>query len=150
MSLSRSTSFTTTRSSVSFYDQEDSGYYDEALERVLEGEGSEDEGMVWDSAVKDNRRRRRSRGNVMQEEGNGGEEREGDFDSSLDLHTPLPYVPVFFSSLSSRTYSSHLMLRHSLLSPNSKLLPQTDCSRAATPLDGRPGSIMSVVSNGEL
>ena len=103
MSLSRSTSSTTTRSSVSCYDQEveDSGYYDEALERVLEGEGSEDEGVVWDSAVKDNRRRRRSRGNVMQEEGNGGDEREGDSDSSLDLHTPLPYVPVFFPPLSS-------------------------------------------------
>ena len=40
------------------------------------------------------------------------------------------------------------MLRHGLLSPHSKLLPQVD-SRAATPLDGRPGSIMSVVSNGE-
>ena len=68
---------------------------------MLEGEGSEDEGVVWDSAVKDNRRRRRSRGNVMQEEGNGGDEREGDSDSSLDLHTPLPYVPVFFPPLSS-------------------------------------------------
>jgi hypothetical protein len=97
-SLSRSTS-STTRSSISgCYDQEveDSGYYDEALERVLEGEGSEDDGMgvgiVWDSAVKDNHRGRRSRGNAMQEEGNG----EGDSDSSLDLHTPLPYVPVFF------------------------------------------------------
>ena len=98
-SLSRSTSSATTRSSVSaFYDQEieDSGYYDEVLERVLEGEGSEDEGVgvgtVWDGAVKDNRRGRRSRGNAMQEEGNGGEERGGDSDSSLDLHTPLPYV----------------------------------------------------------
>ena len=40
------------------------------------------------------------------------------------------------------------MLRHGLLSPHSKLLPQVD-SRAATPLDGRPGSIMSVASNGE-
>ena len=106
-SLSRSTSSTTTRSSLSgCYDQEveDSGYYDEALERVLEGEGSEDEGVsvgiVWDSAVKDNRRGRRSRGNVVQDEGNGGEERGGDSDSSLDLHTPLPYVPVFFTPLS--------------------------------------------------
>ena len=107
-SLSRSTSSTTTRSSLSGdYDQEveDSGYHDEALERVLEGEGSEDEGVgvgtVWDGAVKDNRRGRRSRGNVVQEEGNGGEEREGDSDSSLDLHTPLPYVPVLFPPLSS-------------------------------------------------
>lgn len=150
LSLSRSASSTTTRSSFSgCYDQEveDSGYYDEALERVLEGEGSEDEGMVWDSAVKDNR----SRGNVMQEEGNGGEERGSDSDSSLDLHTPLPYVPVPFPLyLELTTSSSHLMLRHGLLSPNSKLLPQADCSRAATPLDGRPGSTMSLASNGEL
>lgn len=57
---------------------------------MLEGEGSEDEGVgvgiVWDSAVKDNPRGRRCRG---KEEGN-------DSDSSLDLHTPLPYVPVSF------------------------------------------------------
>ena len=99
-SLSRSTS---SRSSFSgCYDQEveDSGYYDEALERVLEGEGSEDEGVAvdiaWDGAVKDNRRGRRSRGNLMQEEGNGEEERGGDSDSSLDLHTPLPYVYLCF------------------------------------------------------
>ena len=106
-SLSRSTSSTTTRSSVvsACYDQEveDSGYYDEVLERVLEGEGSEDEGVgvgiVWDGSVKDNRRGRRSPGNVMQEEGNGGEERGGDSDSSLDLHTPLPYVSVFYPSV---------------------------------------------------
>ena len=150
-SLSRSTSSTTPRSSVSgSYDQEveDSGYYDEVLERVLEREGSEDEG---DDAVKDNRRGRRSRGNVIQEEGNGEEEREGDSDSSLDLHTPLPYVYLCFLSPSIiliNYHPSHLMLRHGLLSPNSKLLPQADCSRAATPLDERPGSIMSVVSNG--
>ena len=86
-SLSRSTSSTTTRSSC--YD-EDSGYFDDPLERVLEGEGSEDEAVSV--AVKDNRRGRRSQG---QEEG-GGEERGGDSDSSLDLHTPLPYVYSFF------------------------------------------------------
>ena len=103
-SLSRSTSSATTRSIVSgYYDQEveDSGYHDEALERVLEGEDSENEGVslgiVWDSAVKDNLRGRRSRGNAMQEEGNGEEERGSDSDSSLDLHTPLPYVYLRFS-----------------------------------------------------
>jgi hypothetical protein len=145
--LSRSTSSTTTRSSCYDQDVEDSGFYDEALERVLEGEGSEDEGVgvgiVWDSAVKDNPRGRRCRG---KEEGDGG-----DSDSSLDLHTPLPYVPVFFLLHLDLTVtgSSHLMLRHGLLSPNSKLLPQAECSRAPTPLDERPGSILSVVSIGE-
>lgn len=34
------------------------------------------------------------------------------------------------------------MVRHGLLSPNSRLLP--GASRSATPLDGRPGSIMSI------
>jgi hypothetical protein len=38
----------------------------------------------------------------------------------------------------------HLMVRHGLLSPNSKLLPGA-ASRSATPLDDRP---MSVISNG--
>ncbi|KAL0946334.1 hypothetical protein HGRIS_012572 [Hohenbuehelia grisea] len=55
-----------------------------------------------------------------------------DSDSSLDLHTPLP----------------HLMVRHGLLSPNSKLFP--NASRPHTPssvIDGRPGSIMSVASS---
>ncbi|KAJ7594068.1 hypothetical protein C8J56DRAFT_925927 [Mycena floridula] len=54
-----------------------------------------------------------------------------DSDSSLDLHTPLP----------------HLMLKHGLLSPNSKLLdrPKTH----STPQDGRPGSVLSVVSNAD-
>lgn len=41
------------------------------------------------------------------------------------------------------------MVRHGLLSPHSKLLPG-GASRATTPMaaDGRPGSIMSVASNG--
>lgn len=39
------------------------------------------------------------------------------------------------------------MVRHGLLSPNSKLLPGAT-SRATTPMDERPGSIMSLVSNG--
>ncbi|KAH9475640.1 hypothetical protein JR316_0011195 [Psilocybe cubensis] len=42
----------------------------------------------------------------------------------------------------------HLMVRHGLLSPHPKLLP--GASRETTPMapDGRPGSIMSVTSNG--
>ncbi|KAF9806366.1 hypothetical protein IEO21_08700 [Rhodonia placenta] len=53
-----------------------------------------------------------------------------DTDSSIDIHTPLP----------------NLMLRHGLLSPNSKLLPQA--SRVGTPslANGRPGSLLSVAS----
>ncbi|KAI0037002.1 hypothetical protein K488DRAFT_67168 [Vararia minispora EC-137] len=54
-----------------------------------------------------------------------GEAKSGD--SDLDLHTPLP----------------NLMLKHGMLSPSSKLLGQ---SRATTPLDGRPGSTLSVGS----
>ncbi|KAH9921803.1 uncharacterized protein B0H18DRAFT_1121259 [Fomitopsis serialis] len=50
-----------------------------------------------------------------------------DSDSDIDIHTPLP----------------NLMLRHGLLSPNSKLLPQSQ----SQPVDDRPGSHMSVVSN---
>ncbi|KAH9834987.1 uncharacterized protein C8Q71DRAFT_135378 [Rhodofomes roseus] len=48
-----------------------------------------------------------------------------DTDSEIDIHTPLP----------------NLMLRDGLLSPNSKLLPQ------AQPIDDRPSSHMSIVSN---
>ncbi|PPQ76682.1 hypothetical protein CVT26_004481 [Gymnopilus dilepis] len=44
---------------------------------------------------------------------------------------------------------SHLMVRDGLLSPNSKLLPGA-ASRAATPMDGRPGSMLSVVSQGSV
>ena len=39
------------------------------------------------------------------------------------------------------------MVRHGLLSPNSKLLPGV-VSRSSTPMDERPGSKLSVVSNG--
>jgi len=53
-----------------------------------------------------------------------------DSDSSIDLHTPLP----------------HLMLRHGLLSPHSKLLPESNQLLAPLP-DSRPESIMSVTSN---
>ena len=71
----------------------------EALERVLEGQGSDDEydamSMdmdVWNGAVG---RGRRSTGNIVQEDiveerGSGS-----DSDSSLDLHTPLPCVSLF-------------------------------------------------------
>ena len=142
-------SFRSAPSANGYYDREIEEY-DEALERVLEGGGSDEEGVgvgvIWGNTVKNNQRGRRSGGNVEQEEGGGG----GDSDSSLDLHTPLPYVCVSSVSLKLTIFTfSHLMLRHGLLSPNSKLLPQAD-SRAATPLDGRPGSILSIVSNGEL
>jgi hypothetical protein len=88
ISLSRSTS---TASVGGYYDQEAEDYH-EALERVLEGGGSEDEvvSVVWDGSV--NKHRTGSRGKVIQKE---GEEAGGDSDSSLDLHTPLPYVSVF-------------------------------------------------------
>lgn len=39
---------------------------------------------------------------------------------------------------------SHVMLRDGLLSPHSKLLPES--SRASSPLRGRPGSMLSVAS----
>ena len=142
-------------------DQEVEDAYDEALEKVLEGRGSDDEdeevlsmSVVWDSAVRGNPRERPSRRNTMQEEEilreEGGD--TGDSDSSLDLHTPLPcvlFIPALPQFSLTNTPFSHLMLRHGLLSPNSKLLPQAACSRAATPLDGRPGSKMSLVSNGK-
>ena len=48
--------------------------YDAEMERVLEGQGSEDE--YYDAV--------------------GGQEDGGDSDSSLDLHTPLPWVFGFF------------------------------------------------------
>lgn len=46
---------------------------------------------------------------------------------------------------------SHLMLRHGLLSSNSKLLPQNQgkISISTSTVDGRPGSTMSLVSQGE-
>ena len=99
--------------------------YDAEMERVLEGQGSEDE--YYDAV--------------------GGQEDGGDSDSSLDLHTPLPWVLVSFSCSSRCSYPyRHLMVRHGLLSPNSKLLPGA-ASRSGTPMDGR-GSIMSMASNG--
>ncbi|KAF9471885.1 hypothetical protein BDN70DRAFT_925951 [Pholiota conissans] len=101
------------------------------MERVLEGvgSGSEDGGYAGgygqgEMTATRTRVRKRDR-ERRKEDGDGGSS-----DSSLDLHTPLP----------------HLMLRHGLLSPNSKLLPGAG-SRANTPLDGRPGSMLSVVSN---
>ncbi|KAF8148380.1 hypothetical protein B0H34DRAFT_802925 [Crassisporium funariophilum] len=133
-------------------DLEGEGGYDEAMERVLEGQGSEDEdvgagagagyGYGFDGA-KEVRGRARGpgRGREMLGKGRVGakkeeEDEDGGSDSSLDLHTPLP----------------HLMVRHGLLSPNSKLLPQ-ETSRSSTPHgsgfappDGRPGSIVSVMS----
>ncbi|KAJ3917810.1 hypothetical protein F5877DRAFT_79583 [Lentinula edodes] len=104
------------------------------LERELDGRGSESEG--------ENVPRRHSYGDGF---GFGtykdGVESDGDgsdsdaSDSSLDLHTPLP----------------NLMLRHGLLSANSKLLPASASvdSLASVGADGgaRPGSMMSMTSN---
>ncbi|KAF8963482.1 hypothetical protein BDZ97DRAFT_998929 [Flammula alnicola] len=110
--------------------EEEGDYYDEDLERVLEGRGSDDEEQAeesaYDAASRGRHRQRQKREDKEEEE-------EGDSDSSLDLHTPLP----------------HLMVRHGLLSPNSKLLPGAQ-SRANTPMDGRPGSMLSVVSNASI
>jgi large subunit ribosomal protein LP1 len=69
-------------------------------------------------------------------------------DSSIDLHTPLPYVPVFCSCLLILLFNSicsHLMLRHGLLSPNSKLLHRgsTSVPPSPSPAD-RPGSVVSM------
>ncbi|KAK7449338.1 hypothetical protein VKT23_013479 [Stygiomarasmius scandens] len=77
------------------------------------------------------------------------DEAEGDSDSSLDLHTPLP----------------HLMLRQGLLSPHSKLLPRSTLSASASMEsfaslatcnggsgeggDGRPGSVASMASRAD-
>ena len=58
--------------------------------------------------------------------------------------------PPFFASISTKLtvpHNRHLMVKHGLLSPNSKLLPRESESRMD--VDGRPGSIMSVVSNGK-
>lgn len=64
----------------------------------------------------------------------GGDEDGAGSDSSLDLHTPLPCVflqfsllHVGFADLSIEflfgIYYRHLMVKHGMLSPNSKLLP---------------------------
>ena len=73
-----------------------------ALERVLEAQSSDDEdhlpmglGIVWDGAVGDNSPGRQSQPiPVHREEETIGD--QGDSDSSLDLHTPLPYPSLFF------------------------------------------------------
>ncbi len=75
---------------------------------------------------------------VGQEKTNDGE----DSDSSIDLHTPLPWVLVPCLSLPVINYvNRHLMVRDGLLSRNSRLLPVASCP--TTPLDGHPGSMMS-------
>ncbi|KAF9059728.1 hypothetical protein BDP27DRAFT_1340881 [Rhodocollybia butyracea] len=117
------------------------------LELELDGVGSESE--------EENRHRRgyrHARHSGASGEGFGfgaykpeGGESDADSDasdSSLDLHTPLP----------------NLMLRHGLLSPNSKLLPASSSVDSLSSFaDGggtadttRPGSIMSMVSNGSI
>ncbi|KAH9479018.1 hypothetical protein JR316_0007592 [Psilocybe cubensis] len=112
------------------------GEYDEMemeMERVLEGQGSEDEVYGGVGGGVGGRRGRARRGYD-----------DEDSDSSLD-HRALPrvYAMGFF-------LTRHLMVRHELLSPHSKLLP--GASHATTPMvpDGRPGSIMSVASNGSM
>ena len=76
---------------------------------------------------------------VRQEKTNDGE----DSDSSIDLHTPLPWVVLVLLSFSScnNFLDRHLMVRDGLLSRNSRLLPVASCP--TTPLDGRPDSMMS-------
>ena len=85
ISLSRSTAY--------HHQEVEAGEDYEALEKVLEGRYSEDEddpGVPWDSAATVNPHGRPRR---VAEQQQGG-----DSDSSLDLHTPLPYA---FSILSS-------------------------------------------------
>ena len=65
---------------------------------------------------------------------------DGDSDSSLDIHTPLPYVFRLVPKHSLAHPRSRLMVRDGLLSPNSKLLPDLE------PSDVR-GSIYSVASS---
>lgn len=58
------------------------------------------------------------------------EDEGNDSDSSLDLHTPLPWVSdskhILGFPAKNGFFSSQLMLRHGMLSPNSKLLPQLE------------------------
>lgn len=70
-------------------------------------------------------------------------EGDGDSDSSLDIHTPLPYVFRFVPKYSLTCSCSRLMVRDGLLSPNSKLLP--DLERPVSS-DFR-GSMYSVTSS---
>ncbi|KAF9224719.1 hypothetical protein BS17DRAFT_45698 [Gyrodon lividus] len=65
--------------------------------------------------------------------GTGEADDANESDSSIDLHTPL----------------SHLMLRHGMLSPNSKLLPQStvDTTRLSIASDFSSSSYLSNVSN---
>ncbi len=60
-----------------------------------------------------------------------------DSDSSLDLHTPLPYVFCRLSDLHDlSTHPSHLMVKHGLLSPKSKLLPKSTSMDSLTSDEG--------------
>lgn len=84
-----------------------------------------------------------------------------DSDSSIDLHTPLPSVssPFFFRFRLLRSFHSsrnrahplfrHLMLRHGLLSPHSKLLPAPppDPSRLSIASQASLQSNLSTFSN---
>jgi len=97
---------------------------------------------------------------VLEKGGNVGEG-EGMGEEGMGMGTVIRvwiYIRLFrgFLSLSPRIHidetntsllhNRHLMVRHGLLSPNSKLLPRESESRMD--VDGRPGSILSVVSTG--
>jgi hypothetical protein len=115
---------------------------DESLDYIVNG--------VWNQSQGEDEEEKRVRQLEKMLDGSGSDSD----DSSLDLHTPLPYVfGSFISFLGSLTFSfSHLMVRDGLLSPNSKLLPGAQ-SRSTTPYvapDGRPGSTMSNFSSGAL
>lgn len=112
---------------------------DESLDYIVNG--------VWGHSQGEDEEEKRVRQLERVLDGSGSDSD----DSSLDLHTPLPCVADFFTWLGSLTFSHrHLMVRDGLLSPNSKLLPDSQ-SRSATPYatpDGRPGSTMSNFSSG--
>ena len=63
------------------------------------------------------------------------------------LSLPASLLRIHLDETDCLLHNRHLMVRHGLLSPNSKLLPRESESRMD--VDGRPGSIMSVASNGK-
>lgn len=74
-------------------------------------------------------------------------------DSSLDIHTPLPYVIVLrHRTRKPNNIDRHLMFRDGLLSPRSKLLPQStppsNSPYSHEGEDARAGSVLSLASTG--
>ena len=112
---------------------------DESLDYIVNG--------VWNNSQGEDEEEKRVKQLEKVLDGSGSDSD----DSSLDLHTPLPYVADSFIFPNPLTFSCrHLMVRDGLLSPNSKLLPGAQ-SRSTTPYtapDGRPGSTMSTFSSG--